>query len=143
MKEDNILISIHSKHVTNMILGKKTVELRRRPLNVNCDTRVWIYSTMPIGKITASALISDVVVDTPSKIWSLYNKETAVSKKLFNNYFYDTNVACALILKDIEDLKTHIDLQTIRENIGKFHPPQFFKRLKNGSPELDLLHSIA
>ena len=135
----NILISLHTKHVENMLAGVKTVELRRRAVRVPPGTRVWIYCTHPIAQIRAVATIRCIVIASPKEIWDVYGARSAVLRSEFDSYFHRAETGCAIILSDIERLKTPLALSTIRQKVKRFHPPQFFKKLTPSGPEFVLL----
>jgi predicted transcriptional regulator len=136
----SILISVHSKHVTDMLSGRKTVELRRRALRVLPGTRVWIYCTHPTAQVEVVATIEDVVTAPPSEIWELHGPSTGLLRDEFDSYFERVQIACALVLSSVRRLKTPIGLDSLRKVAKRFHPPQFFKKLGPSCPELVLLN---
>jgi len=136
--EVNILISVDKRHVENMLNGTKTIELRRRPVRIPIGSRVWIYSKVPEGKVRAYGLVSGIVESSPVTIWKNYSDVSGVSKNEFFEYFKDTEKACAIVFERISPLNETISLSEMRQIENRFHPPQFFKFLKQGSPELAL-----
>lgn len=132
----DILISVEERHATNMLSGNKSVELRRKQLNISPGTRVWVYSKLPRGQVQALAVVEAVVADTPRKIWNLYGAQSAISKSEFDAYFAGAKTGYAIIFQEVRPLAPILSLSSIREKISHFHPPQFFKRLTHGSPEL-------
>ncbi len=132
----DILISVEERHASNMLAGNKSVELRRKSLNISSGTRVWIYSKLPRGQVQALAVVDEIVADTPEKIWASYGTQSAISKSEFDSYFADAETGYAIVFQEVCPLKPILNLSSIREKISPFHPPQFFKRLTNGSPEL-------
>lgn len=137
----DILISVEERHASNMLAGNKSVELRRKPLNIPSGTRVWIYSKLPRGQVQALAVVDEVVADTPKKIWNSYGAQSAISKSEFDAYFVDAETGYAIVFQEVRPLAPILNLSSIREKISHFHPPQFFKRLTNGSPELAFFHT--
>jgi len=132
----DILISVEERHALNMLAGNKSVELRRKPLNISFGTRVWVYSKLPRGQVQALAVVDEVVADAPDKIWNSYGAQSAISKSEFDAYFADARTGYAIVFKEVRPLAPILNLSSIREKISHFHPPQFFKRLTNSSPEL-------
>jgi len=132
----DILISVEERHASNMLAGKKTVELRRKPLNIPPGTRVWVYSKLPRGQIQALAIVDEVVSGTPRSIWKAYGAQSAISKPEFDAYFADARAGYAVIFEEVKPLAPILSLTSIRERISHFHPPQFFKRLSTSGPEL-------
>lgn len=137
----NILISVEQKYVTSMLLGNKTVELRRRPFRVPMGTRVWIYSKAPHATVAAVAHVGLIVGAPPPKVWEEYGGAAGVTRAEFDSYFSNATIAWAILLQDIFALPTVITLATLRRHSALFHPPQFFKRLQDGSDALNLLRS--
>ncbi len=62
-----------------------------------------------------------------------------LDRKEFDSYFSNATMAWAIFLEDICELPTAVTLATLRRHSELFHPPQFFKRLEDGSVALDLL----
>lgn len=135
-KPGDILISVNERHAVNMLTGKKTVELRRKQLNISQGTRVWIYSKLPKGQIQALAVVEDVVGDSPEKIWADFGAQSAISKKEFDGYFENAKIGYAVVLESVSPLAPILSLSSIRNELKYFHPPQFFKKLETNSPEL-------
>lgn len=136
----NILISVEERHVLNMLNGTKMVELRRRSVSIKEGSRVWIYSKVPIGQLKAYGIVQKVHRATPRKIWKQYGSMSGISKMEFDQYFENISFGCAIVFQSIDELENKISLNAIREAVGNFHPPQFFKYLNTGSPELELFN---
>ena len=57
---DQILISLEARHAENIMLGRKLVEFRRRPMNVKPGATIWIYAKLPVGSIVGYASVTAV-----------------------------------------------------------------------------------
>jgi predicted transcriptional regulator len=125
-----------------MIAGSKSVELRRRRLKVAPGTRVWIYSTAPDARVKAVATVHHVETAEPERIWSNYKDIAGVSAEEFRNYLAGCRFCCAVVLREIRPLAKAAHLSDLRQRLRRFHPPQFFKRLQSGAPELALLRKL-
>lgn len=137
----DILISVEARHARNMLNGSKRVELRKKALNVEAGTRVWVYSKLPTGMVQVVAAVEGVESATPIEIWRKYRRECAISKSEFDDYFADSKSAHAIKLIDVRKVERAPSLEQIREKASGFQPPQFFKWLQNGSPELGILNA--
>jgi predicted transcriptional regulator len=133
---ENILISIEHEHAINMLNGIKTAELRRRPLRIRPGTRVWIYSKLPRGHIELVAVADQVVAASPSSLWRRYGSRIAITYYQFKKYCAGAEVACVILLGQIEPLQPALCLAAIRKISKDFQPPQFFKRLTPDGAEL-------
>jgi len=138
---EDILISVHPRHVDSMINGRKTVELRRRPLKLSSGCRVWIYCTLPRGSVEALGIVRIVVAATPSKIWRDYGQQCGITKAEFDAYYSGSDMAYAIVFSVVRKLPLTFALGEIRRHLTSFQPPQFFKRLLADGPELSLFTS--
>jgi len=137
---DEILISLKPKHAAHIFGGEKTVELRKRRLNLKPGTRIWIYATSPIAAIKGYAHLAQIQTNSPSFIWKTLGSQTGISKEEFDAYFAARDVAHALVLTDVMEMKQSLPLKRIRELVSNFHPPQFFCHL-NGARKMMRLSS--
>jgi predicted transcriptional regulator len=121
--DSHAMISIHSDHATNIVDGLKTVELRRRFMSLPIGSRLWIYSTLPVGALVATATITCIDYDSPYALWTRYQSEAAVSETVFFKYFSGCDLGCAIQLNDVERI-TPVPLKSIRRIRGIDHIPQ-------------------
>ena len=133
------LISIKPKHTRNILAGVKTVELRRRPIHLPVGARLWIYSTLPIGRVVAAATIEDTFSDKPMAIWRRFGKASCISHDEFQEYFHGCDTAFAVKLADVCFLDPSLTLSALKALVSRFHPPQFFMKLSRDNPLLDIL----
>lgn len=121
--DSHAMISIHSDHAANIVSGMKTVELRRRFMSLPLGSRLWIYSTLPVGALVATATIVAIDYDSPHNLWVRYKSEAAVSKNLFFKYFGGCDLGCAILLDSVEPISP-VPLDSIRKIRGVEHIPQ-------------------
>jgi predicted transcriptional regulator len=136
------LISIQPQHVSRILEGSKTVELRSRRLNLQPGTRLWIYSTRPSSRVEAVAEIESLHSGKPAEIWTEFSEQIGGSEASFQSYFAGRNEAFALKLTMVRRLEPAPDLTTLRKITPTFQPPQFFKRLGEEEPILGLLKHV-
>ena len=139
LEDLHILISIDARYVGQILLGKKTVELRRRTLRAGPGTILWIYSKLPNGAVEAVAVIEQVVEAAPSRIWRKLGTQTGISKPTFEDYFSGVSKGCAIVLRGIRPVQPRVPLRDLRRASPAFHPPQFAKVLSPHEPTLQLL----
>jgi predicted transcriptional regulator len=126
---NDAIISIKPRHVENILSGCKTVELRTRSINLPIGSRLWVYTTLPVGKVRLSMEIEFIDALSPSKIWKKYGEKICISKKEFDAYTKDRDLVSAIGLKNIFPLDQDICLETMREYEHNFQPPQFISKL--------------
>lgn len=123
------IISIKPKHVDNILSGKKTVELRTRGLNLPEGSRLWIYTTLPVGKVRLFAEIDFIDLLSPRETWKRYGTDICITRGEFNEYTKNRAQVAAIGLRNIKQLDKDICLETMRQHEQSFQPPQFFSRL--------------
>ena len=141
MSKGDIVISVQQKFVERIIAGKKAAELRRRVPRIQPGCRVWIYTKAPEAVISICVTVDRIVTGSPQDIWQSHRSNLGVSLDEFEDYFGETQSGCAIFFKQVEDVSPGVALSEIRSKSMGFHPPQFFKRLEEGSPELKLFRS--
>jgi predicted transcriptional regulator len=137
----DIVISVKEEYLTMIVNGDKTIELRRKTINVAPGSRIWLYAKSPTAHISAYASVEKVITATPHMIWSKYHSEVGITLDEFNSYFDGSSTACAIFLEDIQCVVPALKLSELRSRLKGFHPPQFFKKLHKDSPEFLLLRS--
>jgi predicted transcriptional regulator len=137
---DEILISLKPKYADHIFEGTKTVEIRKRRPKVEAGTRVWIYATTPTAALRGYANLAEIETGTPSQIWKNFGLQTGISKDEFEAYLGVSQVAHALLLTDVMEMKKALSLEGIREVVDGFQPPQFYCHL-NGTRKLMRLSS--
>jgi predicted transcriptional regulator len=139
----DILISVRPEYFAKILNGNKTVELRRRPIRVSVGTNIWIYETIPGGRVAARAKISAICEGTPAEVWRRFRHRVGISEYEFEMYFQATQYACAVVLSGIEPLKKPLMLTHLRKSLGTFTAPQFYRKLRTNGPELALFQTFA
>lgn len=123
------IISIKPKHVENILSGKKTVELRTRGINLPVGSRLWVYATLPVGKVRLFAEIDFIDRMAPKAVWKKHGSKICISKSDFDEYTIGRDYVAAIGLRNVKQLDRDICLETMRKYEESFQPPQFFSRL--------------
>ena len=136
---NNVLISIKPKYVSRMLKGEKSIEIRRRSINLPDGANLWIYATLPVGSIFAVAVVEYILCDNPSKIWSKFASHIGVDEGEYVNYVKNCNKVSAIKLKSINKIEPTLPLSWLKTQIKGFHPPQFIAKLNKNNPLLKYL----
>ncbi len=126
---NDAIISIKPRHVENILSGAKTVELRTRSMNLPAGSRLWVYTTLPVGKVKLSTEIDFVEILPPKTIWKKYGENICISKNEFDLYTEGRELVSAIGLRNVTPLGKDICLKTMRRYEENFQPPQFFSML--------------
>ena len=128
IKQD-ILISIQPEYASQIMEGCKTVELRRRFVeNVNQDTRLFIYSSNPVGAIIGCAKIDKVIKLPIKQIWKRFHKQACIGKNDFDKYFDGVEFGFVVSLGDVTPLTELLVREDILDRWG-IRPPQSYMYL--------------
>lgn len=131
---EHILISLAPRHAKNIFDGLKQIELRRRPMNVEPGTIVWIYVTLPVGLLIGRAKIAAVHTSSPNALWRKFGSVSGLAKNEFLAYLAGLEKGVVLVLEDVKTLREPLSLQALRHIAEGFNPPQFFIRINNQHP---------
>ena len=141
MSSGDIVISVKPKFVERILTGEKAAELRRRAPRIEPGCKVWIYTKAPEAMITVRVTVDRIVTGSPAEIWCAHKRSLGVTRDEFDSYFAETDIACAILFSRVREIWPALPLSEIRAESKHFQPPQFFKRLHQGSPELRLFRS--
>lgn len=129
--KNNIVLSINPEYVKKILLGQKTVELRRRfPLKLwPVGVKAYIYATSPRKAMMGSMEIHQVLKLSLEEIWSQYGHLASIAQNAFNDYFDGLSTGYALILGNVQAFDQPIQLKCLQTKC-RFHPPQSFSYVK-------------
>src|SRR5689334_17599595 len=140
-KQQHILISLASRFADAIFAGKKSVELRRRKMDVAPGSTVWIYVKLPVGSIVGKARVEAVHASSPTSLWKRFGVMSGLSKTEFFEYFRGVTRGFALVLEGATRLRKSLPLEVLRQSARKFNPPQFFLKLPAEHPILSAVTS--
>ena len=132
------LISIKPQFVGKILSGRKSIEIRNRTVILSPGTRLWIYNTLPIGRIDAVALVDFVETGSPSAIWKRFHEKIGISAAEFQEYINQSSRVSAISLIQACRVSGPLTLTYLRSAVPGFHPPQFIKHI----PPSDLLWQV-
>lgn len=138
MNHPEALISLRPRHALNVLAGRKTVELRRRPARISSGMRLWIYVTLPRGHIDGVATVLDIACGAPEYIWRHYKSALCLTRVEFMEYVDGMQKVFAISIGNVSGLSRPLSLHRLRTAKADFHPPQFLQWVAPESP----LHAL-
>lgn len=123
-ESDLMILSIHPRHVSSILTGKKTVELRRTRPNVTSGQPIVIYSTNPESALVAVGTVEQVEVSSPSSLRrAALLRAAQISGQEYDAYFAGSQKAVALHLGNVAPLQNRVALSHLRQR-RRYTPPQ-------------------
>lgn len=133
----NALFSIKPKYVNRIFSGEKKYEFRTTVCKKNIS-KIIIYETSPISKIVGEVYVSNILKDTPEKIWNKTYKNAGIEKNKFMKYFENHKFAYAYVLENPVKYDRQISLQEL--NISS--APQSYLYISDDIIQAHIAHSI-
>jgi len=123
-----MLLSINPEHVENILSGKKLYEFRKTRCRSDINT-ILIYSTSPVMRVVAEAIVEDVIVGSVLEVWRMTRDYAGVSYKFYRRYYKGKGLAVAYKLGDVTKFSHPKELS----DFGIAHPPQSFVYLNTSN----------
>lgn len=128
---NRLLISIHPRHTTNILNGKKRVELRRIRPGIEGGDEIIIYETFPTCAVVCIAVVSHVIEEEPNRLWRLVGSTSGVGRSEFLEYFRGSDTGYAIGLGDVRAFQSPVTLLALRRAVPGFAPPQSYHYLRS------------
>jgi len=131
MRGRAIFLSVRPKHAEKILLGIKTVELRRMRPSISEGDRIVIYITSPKKEIRAISIVERIIFGKPEKLWKEAKDKAGVTRNEFEEYFNGAKAGVAIYIRNVQELSFPITLSTLRELWPNFMPPQSYRYISD------------
>lgn len=98
----NLLISIKPEYVEEILNGSKKYEYRRIKPKRKEISKLVIYATSPVKKIVGEVDVIDILDLPPEEMWNITYCESGISKKFFDEYYLNKEIAYAFKLGNVK-----------------------------------------
>lgn len=126
-EERALLISLRPRFAEAILLGVKTVELRRTRLRIGIGATVLLYASGPISSLVGSARVRSVETGPTGELWSDVIDGCGLTRSEFDEYFAGCRWGTAVGLERARRLESELPLSVLRVN--EIEPPQSFRYL--------------
>ncbi|MCX4853899.1 ASCH domain-containing protein [Streptomyces canus] len=138
-----LLLSVHPQYAEAILLGTKTVEIRRRRVAVEPGTPLILYGTSSAKALLGAARIATVEVGGPDEVWELHHDHVGVGRAVFDRYVRGASEVTALGVEEPTPFAEPIPLARIRR-VMEFRPPQSYQYVSDSFVrELVFRHPVA
>lgn len=128
-----LLLSLRPRFAEAILEGRKSIEIRRRPVNAIPGTPIIIYASSPTMAVVGTARLGEVLVHRQEAAWYLYHEAFAVTRAEFESYLDGSPAAYLLTLHRVRRLNEPLPLRDLRQD-GPFRPPQSFRYVAPSDP---------
>ncbi len=126
-----MLMSIKPEHAASVLSGKKKVEIRRRFSKEWTGCRVSIYASHPRCSIVGDALMQEVVIDDPDRIWEQFGDQIGCTREQFERYAHGARQLYAIVLVDVVPYAKTLSLTEASQAVrAPLRPPQSYRSLE-------------
>ena len=121
-----VVLSLKPRFAEAILMGVKTVELRRTEPKIVVPTRALLYAASPVRALLGTCIITSVQPLDLAALWREHGPGSALLYHEFQQYFEGVDVGTALTLTQPQPFNRQIPLQDLRARPKGFRPPQSF-----------------
>lgn len=123
-----ILISIKPKYLDSILVGRKTVELRKRSTRISPGTRLLLYASSPQCAVVGEARVAFREELPIEELWVKHGGAAAISRAELDAYYAGADHGVVLGLADVRVHPVVLPLRSLRDASAGFRPPQSYMR---------------
>jgi len=131
-----LIISIKPKYMSEILEGRKTVELRKASTQILAGSRMVLYSTSPTQAIVGEATVEFRDKLELEDLWRIHGDSARISHGEFMAYYEGCVEGVALGLSDVMMYEYPLALSALRKRDVDFRPPQSYMRVPAELSEL-------
>lgn len=136
-----VLMALHAEYYELIWQGLKTHEFRRRFLEGR-PARWFVYLNAPVSRLAAVIDLGPAVVDAPGQIAAIAERARAGNGASVLDYVRDLERAFAIPILHVAEYPG-LSAADLRGELGTFHPPQGYVRLRQHPRLLTVCEKVA
>ena len=129
-----LLLAIRPAWIDQIVAGKKTFEIRRRPPRVTAPLPALLYATAPISSVVAGCTALRTVEGTTASLWARCGESSLVTHDGFYRYLHGAPAPGAIELGYVIE---------VPPTVLKWRPPQSWMWLREGVPSHEQLLELS
>ncbi|ABW09866.1 conserved hypothetical protein [Parafrankia sp. EAN1pec] len=135
-----VLMALHAEYYELIWQGLKTHEFRRRFLEGR-PVRWFVYLNAPVSRLAAVIDLGPAVVDVPERVAAIAERARVGNGASVLEYVRDLERAFAIPILGVSEYSGR-SVEELRAELGGFHPPQGYVRLRQHPQLLTVCEKI-
>jgi predicted transcriptional regulator len=132
MERRRAILAVKPHFARALVAGEKRFEFRRVHPGFETGDVIYVYATAPVQAILGYFTCARIVEATPGELWEDYAGGPEPTRSFLRGYFQGRSKGYAIQVKDPRAWSSPLTLNTLRELIPGFHPPQSYRFLADG-----------
>jgi predicted transcriptional regulator len=128
-----LLLSLRPRFAEAILNGRKTIEVRRRPVNAQSGSPVILYASSPVMAVVGTARLAGIELCAAPTAWRKYSHTLGLTRAELDGYLEGIDKAFLLHLKRVNTLNEPLPLRHLQAE-GPFRPPQSFRYVADTDP---------
>ena len=142
MSKNILLISIKPEYAEKIFSGHKTVELRRVRTRLKIGDIVLVYVSSPKKALIGSFEVENIIqekIESKNDIenrWEEVQERACIAYEKFKEYYQGASFFVGIFFTNTKQFDKPIELESLRQKIPEFRPPQSYHYLKEKELEI-------
>jgi len=121
------LMSIQPKYAEKIANGEKKIEFRKK-IFASTVKKVYVYSSSPTKKILGYFNVTDIIKDTPERLWKRYHSIGFITYDDFIDYYKGHDVGYGIMVREFIRFSKPLDP---KQHDPSFRAPQSYCYIDN------------
>ena len=132
MERRRAILAVRPQLAEALVTGEKQVEFRRTRPRFEAGDTIYVYATSPVQAVIGSFTCGSIIEASPTRLWRHYANGSEITRAYFREYFNGTGKGYAIQATSPNLWSSPLTLDTLRQLIPGFHPPQSYRFLPRG-----------
>lgn len=119
--DNNIILPIKQEYADKILSGQKKYEYRKNICTDNIE-KIYVYATSPVKAIIGEAEVVEKIIMNKDNLWKISEKQSGITKEFFDDYYKNSEFACAYKIGMVKRYNKCIELK----DIGINYTPQSY-----------------
>lgn len=124
---ETVLMSIQPKYADKIAEREKKIEFRKKVFSQTVK-KVYVYASSPVKRILGYFKVTDIIKDTPNKLWDKYQSIGCITHEDFEEYYKGHEFGYGIIIQSFVPFSEPLDP---KKHDSSFRAPQSYCYIDN------------